>query len=244
MERRLKNNPAAPIGARGAKDRIEQMSEVRHFNKRELDQLKLLYQGVDNENLLKVFRELRTRLNTYADGENYVCMVTSMVAGGGSSYVAMNLASAVALDRTKTSLYIDANLYAPSGEALLPVESQLGLTDYLDDPTMGVEQIVYASGIPRVRVVPVGNNRDGGTEKITSERMQAFMTQAKTRYSDRYVFVDAPPVGDYGAEIRILSELCDFVVLVVPYGKVTSSQIKTVTDSLGDRLAGIVFNNT
>lgn len=229
---------------RPASAQIEQMSEVRQFSSHELDKLKLLYQGVENTGLLKVFRELRTRLNTLANGNNYVCLITSMVAGGGSSYVAMNLASAISLDKTKTSLFVDGNLYSPSAESLLPVESQLGLTDYLDDPTMGVEQIVYASGIPRLRVVPVGNNRDGGTEKITSKRMIDFMSQAKNRYPDRYVFVDGPPAMDYAAEVRILAELCDYVVLVIPYGKVTSVQVNSVIEDIGPRLAGIVFNNT
>ena len=187
---------------------------------------------------------MRTRLNSHAGGKNFICLVTSMVAGGGATYVGMNLASAICLDRTKTSLFVDSNLYAPSAECLLPVESQLGLTDYLDDASMGVEQIVYASGVPRLRVVPVGNNRDGGTEKITSKRMKSFVAEVKNRYPDRYIIVDSPPVMDYSAETSILADLCDFVVLVVPYARVTETQIKNVIDDLGPRLAGVVFNNS
>lgn len=94
-----------------------------------------------------------------------------------------------------------------------------------------------------MRVVPVGNNREGGTEKLNSPRMRDFFAEIKNRYADRYVIVDAPSAADYDAEIRILAELCDFVVLVVPYGKVTESQLNASIDKIGvNRLAGIVYN--
>lgn len=244
----MENKRISPVAslnkavAQSSAAQIAKMSEVRHFTAAEFDAMKIVHAGDEGSIHLKVFRDLRTQLMKQTDWRNFVCLVTS-AAPGGSSHVSVNLAATISLDKSKTSLLVDANLYSPYAEVLLPVPSQLGLTDYLDDSATGVEDIVYASGVPRMRVVPVGNNREGGTEKLNSPRMRDFFAEIKSRYPDRYIIVDAPSAADYDAEIRILAELCDFVVLVVPYGKVTESQLNASVDKIGrDRLAGIVYN--
>ncbi|WP_075187573.1 CpsD/CapB family tyrosine-protein kinase [Teredinibacter haidensis] len=222
---------------------IDSMSEIHRFSKTELDQFKILYQGTANTQLLKVFRDLRTRVYSKAQGNNFICMMTSVVPDGGCSYVTKNLAAAIALDKTRTSLVVDANFYDPSMDNMIVTDSEVGLTDYLDSGSLGIESIVYASGIPRVRVIPVGGNTEGATERLSSRRMQVFLKELKTRYSDRYILLDAPSVSEYSAEARIMAALCDFVILVVPYGKVTESQVKAAIEAIGEnRLAGLVFN--
>ena len=123
--------------------------------------------------------------------------------------------------------------------------SNLGLTDYLSVRDMGVEFVVYASGIPRVRVIPAGNNIEAATERVSSSKMHMFMQELKARYADRYIVMDAPSVSEYSADVRLLANLCDFVVLVVPYGAATPAQIHKAIEVIGeDKLAGITFNHT
>lgn len=226
-------------------DRIRLMSEVRQFDTNELDELKILHTGVGNRDQLKVFRDLRTRITRRAGTGNFLCLVTSLIEGGGASYVASNLAAAIALDKTKTSLIVDCNLYAPSVDRLLATPADKGLTDFLDTYHMGVESIVHASGIPRVRIIPAGHKRLGGTEMLTTPRMRAFMDEIKHRYSDRFILLDSPSASIYSAETRILAELCDFVVMVIPAGRVSESQINESIAAIGrDRLVGVVFNRS
>jgi hypothetical protein len=46
------------------------------------------------------------------------------------------------------------------------------------------------------------------------------------------------------ADTQILAELCDYIVLVVPYGKVTNQQIDACVKELDNKkLLGVVFNN-
>jgi len=203
----LEDNKAssADFKNRGGKlSAIDSMSEVRSFTPQEMIDLKIVHAEDEGSSHLKVFRDLRTQLVTRAQGTNFVCLVTSVVSGGGS-YVATNLAAT--------------------------------------DPVVETSEVVYASGVPRLRVVPVGNNKEGGTEKINSERMREFFFEVKSRYPDRYIVVDAPSASDYDAELRILTELCDFVVLVVPYGKATEAQVNAAIEKIGtNRLAGVVYN--
>ena len=221
---------------------IAKMSEVRRFAPAEYNALKLINPDDDGTIHVKAFRDLRTQLMKRMEWRNFVCLVTS-VASGGCSYVAANLAAAIALDKSKTALLLDANLYSPNAETLLPVPSHLGLVDYLDDSTVAIEDVVYASGVPRMRVIPAGTNGRGVAEKFDSSRMRELFAEIKNRYEDRYVIVDGPPVAEYDAEICLLAAMCDFVLLVVPYGKTNKSQLNAAIEKIGkERLAGVVFN--
>jgi len=223
---------------------IAKMSEVHNFSGAELDNLKVLHQSSGNDNTLKVFRELRTQVYSRSEGKNFICMVTSVCPKGGASYVANNLAAAISLDKAKTSVVVDCNFYSPGAETLLSAEPHLGLTDYLSIEEMGIEFVLYASGVKRLRVVPAGKNPSGATEKLSSSKMRGFFHELKTRYDDRYIIIDCPSVGEFSADVRIMAELCDFAVLVVPYGKVSDSEVKASIDILGEhRVAGVVFNN-
>ncbi|WP_156316983.1 XRE family transcriptional regulator [Marinagarivorans algicola] len=221
---------------------LSSMAEVKPFSVAELQALKLIHAGVGESKEIKAFRDLRTRLLGLSKGKSFSCLVVPLESGGGS-HVAINLAAAFALDKTKSSLVVDCNLYNPSVERYMPAGANYGLTDYLDDESLLCRDVVYGSGLARVRLVPVGNNCEGGTEKLGSKRMKQIMGELNSRYDDRFIFVDAPPSSHYESEISILAELCDFILVVIPYGKVMGGQVMTQIDKLDpQKLAGIVFN--
>ena len=227
-------NPSVGIG---------RMGEVERFSIEEMDRHKIIYSGMSNLKVLNVFRELRTQLLQINNKNNFVCMVSSVCHGGGASYIATNLAAVFALDKAKTSLLIDANLYAPSLERLIIGEASAGITDYLSDPNLSVKDIVYATGVPRLRVVPIGGNSEAAAEYFSSEKMLQFIAELRSRYPDRYIFIDAPPIAD-SSEARILSEISDMVVLVVPHGGCTAEDVGAAIEIVGkNKLSGLVYNN-
>ena len=226
-----------------AKQQIRQMSEVNLLDYSELDAAKIIYPGMRDIKTLNTFRELRTKLIQKADKNNFTIMVSSLAAGGGGSYVSVNLAAAFALDFEKTALLVDCNYISPYSDKLLPTDVDFGLTDYLVDPGLAVSDIIYATGIPRLRLTPIGNQVSAESEFFTSDRMDEFINEVKSRYAERYIIVDAPPVND-SPDARVLADLCDYAVLVVPYGKVTKTQISAGINSIpGEKFAGLVFNN-
>ncbi|NPU92014.1 MAG: hypothetical protein HPY82_08890 [Gammaproteobacteria bacterium] len=223
--------------------RISNMAELGRMSIEEMAERRIVYPGMPNKEVLNTFRELRTQLLKLGGNSNMVIMVTSLADKAGTSFISTNLGAVFALDKTKTALLIDCNLYDPSLEKLLDVEPDYGLTDYLAEEKLDVNDIIYATGIPRLRVVPVGTHTEVGAEYFSSARMAGFIENLKTRYPDRYLILDAPPIG-VSAEARILTELSDLVVLVVPYGRVNEAQVAAAVDTIGeDRLAGIIFNN-
>jgi len=222
---------------------IEKMAEIPPLSREELEELKIIFPSMGHAGVLNTFREIRTNLVQIANRQNFILMVTPVCNEGGGSFVAINMAAVFALDQTKTALLIDCNLYRPTAHKLLGVDPDYGLTDYLVNPILDVDDIIYASGIDRLRVIPVGKHIEGGAEHFTSDRMQQFIQSVKDRYPDRFIIIDAPPVG-LSAEGRILAELSDYLALVVPYGKVTETQIRASIDAAGkDKVTGIIFNN-
>ena len=65
----------------------------------------------------------------------------------------------------------------------------------------------------------------------------------RRRYAERFVILDAPPMTD-SADTKILADLCDYVLLVIPYGRATQAQIDESIKSIDSaKFLGIVFNN-
>ncbi|SFC98045.1 exopolysaccharide/PEP-CTERM locus tyrosine autokinase [Thiohalospira halophila DSM 15071] len=208
-----------------------------------LDERRIIHPGMNQPEVANRFRELRTRLFELRPTGNFSLLVTSVVPSGGATFTGLNLAAAIALDQSRTSLMIDANLGEPRLQEILDLRPELGLADYLEDDTLDIARILYTSGIPRLRVIPMGRRREGAAEFFTTVRMHRFMEDVQSRYPDRYVVVDAPALSE-SADARILADLCDYVLLVVPYGRVTRPQMEHAVASIGqDRLAGVVMND-
>ena len=239
-------NPFASItsldGANTGSD-IKHMAEVTLLTQDELTALKIIYPGMQQREILNSFRDLRVRLVEKTKGENFVLLVCSLNLGGGSSFVAMNVAASFALDEQKTAVYIDCNFENSFANKLLKDNSDYGLMDYLENPDLDIKDIIYSSGIPRVRVIPPGKGGETSVEKMASARMHELISALKVRYPDRFIVLDVPPVSE-SSLARILAHVSNMAVLVVPFGKVTPTQIMSGVDAVGeDKFSGLVFNN-
>jgi len=128
-------------------------------------------------------------------------------------------------------------------ERMIADTAALGLTDYLEDPDLDVDKIIQSVGIARLRVIGAGNRCEIGAEYFTSLKMKRLIDSLRARYSERYILLDGPPMLDI-ANIRILSELCDHVLVVARYGSATIAQIENSLNVVGDKkLVGVVFND-
>jgi len=223
--------------------KIQNMNDACLFTSEKLDELKIIYPGCKNDKSLNYYRELRTKLLKIANNENFVCMVSSIAQGAGTSHVAINLAASIALDHSKTALIIDCNSYSPHLHHYLKDENPLGLSNYLEHNTQEIEDIIYPSGIRRVRIIPTGIQTEYAAENFSSDKMKLFIDTVKKRYPDRFIILDTPPISLY-VESQILASICDIAILVIRYGHATASEVQTGIDLISsDKLAGIILNN-
>lgn len=229
-----------------ARAELQRMSDEKLFSDPQLDKLGIVHPRSRNRPLVDAFRQLRTKLYSLRPDGNFSVLVSSVVPEGGGSFTALNLAATIAFDKAKTSLLVDANLHDPFVHQLLRLlgrEQSHGLLEYLEHPELGVEHIVSQSGIPRMRAIPIGRHDEISAEHFTSARYKQLMVDIKARYDNRFVVVDGPAMTA-SADARILSDICDYTVLVVPYGGVTTGVLDAVVDEIDERrLAGIVIND-
>lgn len=241
---RSQNTQIIPLDSRNlALNEIARMVDTDLMGKQELAESRTIFPDMRDSRIVDAFRELRTRLIQKNGAQNMVLMVTSVTARNGSTFVARNLAVSFAFDESKTALLVDCNLRHPTLVGRSETSRTRGLTDYIESGDMPVEEIIYPVGIPRLRLIPSGAKREIPTEYFTSLKMRQLLDALKQRYAERYVILDAPAVTQ-SADTRILTELADYVLLVVPYGKVTESQIAAAARAVGaQKLVGVVFNN-
>ena len=237
------NEPSRDV-VRRAGNALSLLDEPRPLSTRELEERSLIHRNDAVREQADAFRELRTRLLALGGDRNFVTLVAPISHGCGGSFVARNLATAFAFDDTKSALLIDCDVLHPSQHTALRVNvDNGGLMDYLDDTSLDAARILYHCGIPRLRLIPSGSQRETTGESFSSLRMRALVDSLSSRYPDRYLILDSPSVLG-SPDARILSELADMVVLVAGYGKVIPENVeKAVASFPADKVAGVVFNH-
>ena len=189
-------------------------------------------------------RELRGKIIKEFGDEGLVIAVASVVPNSGASFVSLNLAAAIAFDESKSALIIDCNIdRSNSHEPVAAGAASLGISDYLENDDIDEAEIIQATGIKRVRYVPAGSEFGNAAEHYNSIKFQQFIDNASSRYDNRYVILDTPPILE-SADTSILVDLSDAVILVIPYGHVSNKQLADALDIVGkERVMGVVMND-
>lgn len=227
------------IGANRA--RITGMKEVSRLSDVEFEAHRVVHPLTRNKATLVQFNDLLQQLSARREGGNFVVAITGLVRGAGASYVAMNLAAALAADYRRTALLIQCNPYPTALQRMLVPFPELGLTDYLADERMHIDDIVYAPGVARMRVIPYGNEALE-PQLLGGPRMAEMVSAARARYSDRFIVLDLPEATALQSVHPLLGWV-DSTVLVVPYGATRTRAVREAVDRIGaERLAGLVMN--
>ena len=74
--------------------------------------------------------------------------------------------------------------------------------------------------------------------------MKQLIREIKSRYDDRFIIFDSPPV-EQTVEPKTLADEVDGIILVVASGQADREQIKKSVQKIGrDKILGIVFNKS
>lgn len=208
----------------------------------ELGSKRIIYPGMQDKTTENAFRDLRT-LITQKTGGNSVILVTSVRRGGGASFVSFNLAVAFAMDWARTSVVVDCNFRRPGYYNDLLEEESTGISDFLAEQKVRIDDIVQTCGIPRVRIISAGTRRHDVADLVNSKRADRLVKDLKRRYRERTVFMDTAPITQ-SADAQVLMEYCDYVLVVVPYGKSDEQEIAAAAELIPKKkFIGVVFNN-
>jgi capsular exopolysaccharide synthesis family protein len=190
------------------------------------------------------YKILREQLNKAMEerGGRFLA-VTSPIKGDGKTTVAANLAAAMALNKDRQVLLIDADLRSPSAHRCFSVGSSPGLTDYLNaEENAELLDYIQETSIPGLRLLPAGKATNHSAELLGSERMKALLREIGETFPNDQVIIDTSPVLSTSDPLILCRQL-EGLIMVVRAGKTPreclSEAIKLVST---DKIMGLVLN--
>lgn len=197
------------------------------------------------------FRMLKRRLlaNVRGEGEQYaeranLIMVTSALPGEGKTFTATNLALSLAMEQNTHVLLIDGDVVRASLTESMGLKDQSGLIDCLADPKIGLEEVITATDVPQLRVLPAGRSHHRSTELLAGAQMQAVAAELARRYNDLIVVIDAPPLLA-ASQASVISDLVGQVLVVVEHGRTPQAAVlEAVAQIKPGRIIGMLLNKS
>lgn len=186
------------------------------------------------------FRILRSRLYQIRETQNIrKILVTSGNPGEGKTFVAMNLAQALARKNGARVLLIDGDLRCSKLHTALGARPTPGLSEYLAGQVEGIS--VLQKGLPEhLCFIPAGSHVTHPADLISNGRLKELLDQFAGAFD--WIVVDSPPAVSV-ADANILAGLCDGVLLVVRAGLTPAATLQTLRQQLpGRKMLGVILN--
>ncbi|WP_159018158.1 GumC family protein [Algibacter sp. L3A6] len=179
-----------------------------------LDDNKILSKA-DRGNVAEAFRMLRTNMNFMLGNlkdQSKAIYITSTVPGEGKTFVAINLATVLAMSNKKV-LLIGADVRKPKvAEYLDMTEASTGLTVFLADKSIQINQIIETAKNGDFDVIQSGMVPPNPSELLINGRFDEVLNYGKEHYD--YVIVDTAPVNMVTDTLQIASRADLFIYLV------------------------------
>ena len=207
---------------------------------------------LDNPNpgTIAEFRRIKRPLiaKAFGKGEDnpidrgHLIMVTSALPSEGKTNTAINLARSIAMERNYTVLLIDADAAMGSLSRMYSLRDQPGLTDLLLDNTLDPGDVMVRTDFPDLVVLPSGQSHHHTAELLASDEMEVLLNELASRYSDRILVFDTPPLLAT-AEAPLLAKHVGQVVVVVEADKTRQHVVQNALQELDQsKEIGLVLN--
>lgn len=166
--------------------------------------------------ITEMFRMVRTNIKfVLKKKDDKVIIITSSVAGEGKSFFSINLALSLAMINKKV-LLVGLDIRKPVLSQYLNIKAKHGITSYLVDDTITVNDIVNKQiAHENMDVIVSGPIPPNPAEILTSERLDTLFEELRKHYD--YILVDTAPVGIV-ADTFTLSHISDATLYVCRQG--------------------------
>jgi protein-tyrosine kinase len=153
-------------------------------------------------------------------------MITSALPGEGKSFSALNLAMSIAMEQDSTVLLIDADVANPTLLKLMGLPPTKGLMDVLTEPGTQLGDVLLRTNVPKLTLLPAGTPHQRATELLASGAMVKMVSEMASRYKDRVLIFDSPPLLPT-TESRVLATHMGQIVVVVEAESTTHGSLKS-----------------
>ncbi|MDR1996217.1 XrtA-associated tyrosine autokinase [Azonexus sp.] len=158
-------------------------------------------------------------------------MVTSALPGEGKSFTAINLAISIAMELDNTVMLVDADVARPSVLNMLGLPPAPGLLDVVDKNSVDISSVLLRTNIEKLSILPSGTQHPRATELLASDAMVRLLDDMGSRYSDRIIIFDSPPLL-LTTESRAIAAHMGQIVIVVHAENTPQAVVKQAVDTI------------
>jgi capsular exopolysaccharide synthesis family protein len=231
------------------------LEDRKPFWKRSADSVKTRKRGADGSSevnkrrisllqpdsyVAEQFRALRGRIDAIASQRPIrTISVTSAFPGEGKTTCAVNLAIVTSMSLEHRVILIDCDLRRPKVHQSLAIQPAVGLTEVLTGEASIDDAIVRPDGV-KLDVIAVRTRPANPSELLASAEMRNLIETLSSRY-DR-IILDTPAALGL-PDAKIISDLCDGMVMVVRADQTGQAEIQAVLEILDRRrVLGMLIN--
>jgi len=189
-----------------------------------------------------LYKGIRTQIVTRMRGKKLrTLMVTSALPGEGKTLTAINLAITFAKDKNHSVLLVDGDLRRQEIHRCLGYVSSEGLVDYLvnDKP---LKDLIVWPGIENLSIISGGQTVEESTELLSSFKMKDLVSEMKSRYDNRYILLESPPILSC-PDTAAFAPLVDAIVMVIEAGRTSARDIKKAIKLIpSEKFLGFILN--
>ena len=151
-------------------------------------------------------------------------MITSALPGEGKSFTAINLAISIAMELDNTVMLVDADVARPSVLNMLGLPPAPGLLDVVAKNSVDISSVLMRTNIEKLSILPSGTQHPRATELLASDAMVRLLDDMASRYSDRIIIFDSPPLL-LTTESRVIATHMGQIVMVVNAGHTAQAAV-------------------
>jgi len=160
-------------------------------------------------------------------------MVTSALPGEGKTFTSINLAMSIAMELDSTVLLVDADVARPAVLKTLGIKAAKGLLDVLLNDAVDLGSVLLKTNVEKLTLLPSGTPHPRATELLASDAMIRLLEEMATRYSDRIIIFDSPPLL-LATESPVLATHMGQIVIVAESEKTTHATLRDALATLAD----------
>jgi exopolysaccharide/PEP-CTERM locus tyrosine autokinase len=160
-------------------------------------------------------------------------VVTSALPGEGKTYCAVNLAMSISMEKDARALL-----------KVLGLQAERGLMNVLLDGSVELSDVILRTNVPSLTLLPAGPASRHATELLASRNMSRLLEELASRYPDRIIVFDSPPLL-LTTEASVLVSQMGQVVMVVEAETTTQAAVQTALQRIEHcRHVNLIYNKS
>ncbi len=191
---------------------------------------------------VKYYKILKTQIQQLLNQRGWnTIMITSAHHGEGKTLTSINLAFAFAQDHTHTVMLMDCDLKQQQVHKYLGINNDHGIADYLI-ANYPLKDLIIWPGVDKFTFISGGQKVIDSTELLNSPRMASLVQEIKTRYDNRFIIYDTPPLLE-DADAMAFLPIVEGVLIIIEAGKTPKKSIEKSLDMIPkEKFMGFVLN--